>query len=133
MNRTKGPYFVDGSGYAGQGHDADVIDHNRPSPGQPGLWCQWLPNDDGSALVWDEGEKAYDMAEWLEWVIDHLLKPGAVASTVGDPQFVEFTFDHVCNGRVNADGEDSNDFWAIKVTDNAVTVHKGTVSYDGLD
>lgn len=33
MDRTTGPYFVDGSGFKGQGHDADIRDHNTPPDG----------------------------------------------------------------------------------------------------
>jgi hypothetical protein len=51
MDRSEGPYYVAGSGPYGQGEDPDIRDHNRPPQGQPGLWRQWIPNQDGSALV----------------------------------------------------------------------------------
>jgi hypothetical protein len=34
MDRARGPYFVDGSGPSGQGHDDDIRDINKP-PGGP--------------------------------------------------------------------------------------------------
>lgn len=37
MDRRNGPYFVEGSGFCGQGSDSDIYDYNRPPPGQPGL------------------------------------------------------------------------------------------------
>ena len=126
MHRTAGPYFVDGNGSHGQDHDADVIDYNWADPAQPGLWCQWVPTQDGTALVWDEGEKFYRADAWMEYIIDHFLKPSAAAqrhfALTGDPQFAAFTFDHVCNGTIDAQGEDSGDRWQLVVTDNAVTI-----------
>ena len=47
MNRTSGPYFIDGSGDFGQGCDKDIIDYNKPDASQPGLWCQWVPTKNG--------------------------------------------------------------------------------------
>ena len=35
MDRAHGPYFVDGSGPFGQGHDDDIRDFNKPPAGQP--------------------------------------------------------------------------------------------------
>ena len=37
MDRARGPYFVDGSGPFGQGHDDDIRGFNKPPAGQPGL------------------------------------------------------------------------------------------------
>jgi hypothetical protein len=37
MDRERGPNFVAGSGFRGQGGDADVRDYNTAPPGQPGL------------------------------------------------------------------------------------------------
>jgi len=82
----EGAYFVGGLGLRGQDADPSVTDHNTP-PGQlsyggvenefrdryeerqrrieagecqPGLWCQWIPSDDGTAIEWDGGEKFYE-------------------------------------------------------------------------
>jgi hypothetical protein len=113
MYRKKGPYFVDGSGDFGQGHDPDIIDFNNPDPSQPGLWCQWVPTPSRDALEWDGGEKFYDSVEWMQYIINHFLKPGAFASRSGDPQFTEFTFDHTLNGVIDAQGEDPEDRWKL--------------------
>lgn len=125
MHRERGPYFVNGTGVFGQNRDPDIIDINRPDPTQPNVYCQWVPTDDGTALVWDKGEKFYDAAEWMQYLIDHFLRDGAAASQDTDNrllQFFYFSFDHVCNGTIEAQGEDPNDRWRLVVTDNVVMV-----------
>lgn len=132
MHRESGPYFVEGTGYAGQGRDADIIEYNDSGPGQPGLWCKWIPTEDGRGIEWDGAEKFYDAAEWMEYLIDHFLKEGAEASQVDDPQFEEFTFDHTVNGIIEAQGEDPQDRWNLVVKDNEVkTVEFELVEKDG--
>lgn len=119
MNRTNGPYFVDGSGPFGQGRDADIIDYNQPDPTQPGRWCGWVPTEDGTAIEWNGVEKFYSATEWMTYLVDHFLKPGGHAQ--GQPGFEEFTFDHTVNGTIDAQGEDPDDTWQLAVTDNVVT------------
>jgi hypothetical protein len=137
MKRTKGPYFVGGSGWRGQGGDEDVLDANHAPDGQPGLWCQWVPSEDDAGLEWDQGEKFYDATAWMAYLVEHFLQPSAVASLdlagsiQQDPRFAEFTFDHVANGFIEAEGEESGDLWAIKVVDNEVTEVAGKVVYEG--
>ncbi len=53
-----------------------------------------------AALQCDGLEKFYGPAEWMRYVIDHFLRPGAIASGSGVPCFDGFTFDHSCNGVV---------------------------------
>ncbi len=122
MNRTKGPYYVDGGGMLGQAHDPDIIERNKPDSSQPGLWCQWVPAEDGTAIGWDHNEKFYNSPEWMRYLIDHFLRPDAIAATSGDPQFADFTFDHVANGEIDARGEFDSDVWRLVVRDNEVTV-----------
>jgi len=130
MDRTRGPYFVDGSGPFGQGRDDDIQNFNQPPTGQPGLWCQWEPTEDGTAIRWNGEEKFYDSADWMTYVIDTFLKPGAVlASELASPEpghhypeeFRHFTFDHELNGVIDARGEDDDDQWQLVVTRNTVT------------
>lgn len=73
---------------------------------QPGLWCQWVPNDEGTAIVWDEGEKFYSYVEWIEYLIAHFLAP----------------WGYKLNGEVRWVGEDSSDRGIILVADNVVKV-----------
>ena len=121
MRRERGPYYVDSDGFRGQSRDADVLDYNAPPDGQPGLWCQWIPTADGSAIEWDGGEKFYDSEEWMAYLINHFLRPGAVAASTGDPQFAEFTFDHVLNGHIDAQGQEMSDRWRLRVNHNEVS------------
>ena len=71
----EGCYFVGGNGYAGQDRDKSIIDYNSPPNYQPGLWCQWVPSDDGTTIVWDGEEKFYNHKKWLEYIIEHFLEP----------------------------------------------------------
>lgn len=115
MDREEGPYYAVDDGDFGQRTTPGIRDYNRPPEGQPGLWCQWRPTDDGTAIEWDGGEKFYDSPEWMTYVIDHFLKPGAVANL----PFLQKN--HVCNGQILAQGEDPHDRWTLEVTDNVVT------------
>jgi hypothetical protein len=109
---------VQGSGCYGQGHDADIIDHND-SGDQPGLWCKWTPTEDGAAIEWDGAEKFYDSVEWMQYLIDHFLKPDALAKTQTTDGKLFFTFqDHVLNGAIEAQGEDEDDHWYLVVINN---------------
>lgn len=125
-----GAYFVGSGGYRGQDRDDSIVDYNTPplqptydkyrpdfqaylaaeqqaiADGvcQPGLWCQWLPNEDGTAIKWDEGEKFYYYVEWLEYLIRHFLAP----------------WGYTLNGEVSWQGEESEDRGVIYVKDNVV-------------
>jgi hypothetical protein len=125
MNRTKGPYFVDGTGDFGQGHDDDVIDHNSPDPSQPGLWCQWVPAEDGSEIMWNDAEKFYEAEAWMQYIIDHFIGPNPLAQSE-----LPFLKGHTVNGTISADGEESDDFWKLLVTDNVVSRIEGRVSFE---
>lgn len=125
MDRKNGPYFVDGSEDFGQGHNGDIREYNRPPAGQPGLWCQWVPNEDGTALEWDGGEKFYDATEWMTYLIEHFLKPDAVAKSV-----LPFLQGHTLNGEIDAEGEDSGDIWKLVVKKNKVSEKRSRVVYD---
>ncbi len=106
-----GAYFIGGSGIFGQNVDNSVIDSNYAGS-QPGLWCQWIINDDNE-LVWDEGEKFYYYVEWLDYLIEHFFAPSG----------------YILNGTVFYEGEDSDDFGKIIVTDNVVKVAYGYRAY----
>ena len=106
---TEGAYFVGGLGVFGQEKDASVLDFNRQPKGQPELWCQWVPNDTGDALVWDGGEKFYCYVEWLSYLLEHFLK----------------SWGYSLNGSVKWQGEEDNDFGTIVVENNNITVVRG--------
>lgn len=117
MDRAKGPYHAEPGDNHGQNNAEDVRDYNSPPEGQPGLWCQWVPTDDGTAIEWDGGEKFYDSPEWMAYIIKHFLKPDCLAKDA--LPFLQAN--HVCNGSIEAQGEDSDDRWQLAVVNNAVT------------
>lgn len=140
MKRTGGPYVADPGddfgqygGISGRGRQPkdEIIEFNDPPQGQPGLWCQWEATADGRALVWDGGEKFYDAPEWMAYLIDHFLKPGAVVqdNVLQEERFELFSFNHVLDGTIEAQGEDPDDRWKLIVKDNEVLVSRGEVSY----
>jgi len=120
MHRERGPYYVGAGGVAGQAREADIINYNQPDPGQPGLWCQWVPTEDGTALEWDGGEKFYNSEEWLRYVIAHFLT-GNAGDFREQNESEGFTFDHRADGEIAAQGEDIEDRWWLKVEGNLVS------------
>ena len=102
----QGGYFVGGIGFAGQTDDASVVEHNHAPAGQPGLWCQWVPTEDSTAILclWDECEKFYNYNEWIVYLIENFLKPWGYSLT----------------GNVDWEGEDNADFGTIFIQDNDV-------------
>ena len=109
----EGGYFVGGQKIIKEGYDNSVMDYNRPPESQPGLWCQWVPNDDGTAIEWDQSEKFYDYAEWIEYLIEHFLKP----------------WGYKLNGTVHWYGEEQSDLGKIVIKDNEVQVMHGEITY----
>ncbi len=95
-------------GFMGQVRDASTIDYNNPPPSQPGLWCQWIPTEDGVAIEWDGGEKFYSYVEWLQYIIENFLKP----------------WGYVLNGTVRWRGENFDDIGVISVIDNQIKVEE---------
>lgn len=116
VQRKEDAYFTNGQD---EGPDS-VLDANAPPDGKPALWCQWVPVDDGAALAWDGVEKFNGAEEWMTYLIEHFLQPGARAQATGDARFAGFTFDHVCGGTIFAVGEAYPDFWHLDVEDNEV-------------
>lgn len=100
----EGEFYVDGKGNYGQDHTPDIIDYNKPPSTQPGLWNQWTPNDDGTEIIWDGGEKFYDYEEWIEYLIDKILAPNG----------------YVLNGEVKWRGEEFEDIGTIEIKNNVV-------------
>lgn len=116
MKRKEGPYYVDRDGNYGQDLDnPNVIDSNQPHDGQPGLWCQWVSNDEGTVIEWDEGEKFYNSAEWMAYIIEHFLGQHPLAK-----KELPFLQGHVLNGIIDAAGESYDDRWQLIVNNNKV-------------
>jgi len=99
-------YFVSGEGFCGQDRDENILDYNQPPKGQPGLWCQWEPTDDGRFIEWDGSEKFYNYIEWIEYYIEHFFKSWGLKLT----------------GNVFWSGEDPTDIGIIKIRDNTIFI-----------
>lgn len=112
-----GAYFVGGLGFCGQDNDPSVIEGNTPPDGQPGLWCQWAPNNDGTAIVWDGGEKFYDYVEWIKYLIENFIKP----------------WGYVLNGEVGWSGEDIDDRGLICIDNNDVKIKVARIIYEEVE
>lgn len=121
FDRRGGPYAVPGNPYLDEHDEYDVETTNRVAPGQPQLWCQWEVCWEGCCLTWDGVEKFYRPVEWLGYLIDHFLAPGAQASTSGLACFDDFTFDHRLDGLVIGNRRDDREMFAICVEDNVVS------------
>ncbi|MEV0898622.1 hypothetical protein [Actinoplanes sp. NPDC049802] len=126
-HRERGPYAV----WVGEVTVDDSYEPDRPPPELPGYHCKWVPTAAGEALTWNGEEKFYYADRWLAFLIGAFLKPGAVVrGELDDPVpgrfypavFEHFTFDHVLNGTVSAEGEEPDDLWRIEVRDNVVHV-----------
>jgi hypothetical protein len=96
-------YFVNGEGF-GKGERGDplvhepnarcgILDGNKPPAGQPGLWCKWEPNENGTTMRWSGIEKFYDYEEWIQYLMDHFLTP----------------WGYKLSGRVDYQGENEDD------------------------
>jgi hypothetical protein len=79
-------------------------------------------------------EKFYYAEEWMTYLIDMFLKPGAVlGSELSNPvpgrhypeEFRHFTFDHDLNGAFDAQGDYDDDRWRLIVTANTVKFYRG--------
>lgn len=109
---TGGEFYV-GEGSYDSWKDSTVVQPNAPASTQPGLWCQWMIDQEGGdehgQLRWDYGEKFYNYVEWLKYLIDNVFVPNG----------------HVLNGDIDWQGEEIGDIGTIEVVDNIVSVHEG--------
>lgn len=101
---------------------------NRTYPDKPDFYCPWVPTEDGTALVWDGGEKSYGMTDWMEYLIYHFLRPDAIASRPmllpawkRPFEFDLFTWNHSLTGGFHAQGDEMGDVWTLLVRDNVVS------------
>ena len=109
-----GEYFVNGSGFKGQGKDRSIIDYNIPPKTQPGLWCGWTPSGCGNYILWNEMEKFYDYIDWLSYIILNFL----------------ITWGYKLNGEVEWQGEDRDDIGLIIVEANLIHTKQGRIVFE---
>jgi len=122
MKRNVKDYGIEGEFYfnpddfenSGQTEDKTIINYNSPPSTQPSLWLQWIPTEDKQHIEWDGGEKFYNYVEWLEYIIEKILKPRG----------------YVLNGKVEWEGEDG-DNGVILVVDNKIKIRE--VGFDELE
>ena len=108
--KNLGPEFGhEGALYVGEENNdygnRTIENYNLPPAGQPGLWCQWVPSEDGRYIEWDGGEKFYNYVEWIKYIIVNFLAPKG----------------YILNGEVRWDGEERGDLGTIVIKDNVVT------------
>ena len=101
---VEGEFFVGGLGFMGQDMDESVIDRNSPPSTQPSLWCQWIPNSEGTAIAWNESEKFYEYIDWIEYLIERILIPRGYS----------------LSGVVHWSGEEYDDLGTIHISHNKV-------------
>ena len=83
-----------------------VSQENVEFRGESLRYCQWIPNEEGTALEWDYGEKFYQYIEWLEYLVEAFFKPEGVK----------------LNGTVQWQGEETGDVGKIVVKNNKVKI-----------
>ena len=49
--------------------------YDKSPHGQPGLWCDWVPSEDGQHILHNGAEKSVSAEEWLYYLIEHFLRP----------------------------------------------------------
>lgn len=117
MECDQGPYYVNRGGSFGQDStDTGVISYNSPPSGQPGLWCQWIPTEDGQFIEWNGTEKFYNSVEWMQYLITHFFGDHPKAA-----EELPFLKSHLLSGRIEAHGEEYGDRWVLIVENNTVT------------
>lgn len=93
-----------------------------PRDGTPYPHLDWVPCGDGCCLRWNGTEKSRMALEWLEYLTDHFLRPGAHARSCGTPEFEHFTFDHQVNGMLAGERDDTGELFLIRARDSTFDV-----------
>jgi len=78
-----------------------------------GCWCNWVPNEFGTAIVWDGNERFYDYIKWINYLIKSILEPRGYSLT----------------GYVKWHGDEPDDFGIISIENNVVRIGQGLRSY----
>jgi hypothetical protein len=52
---------------------------HTPYEGYPGFHCDWVPTEEGDAIVHDGTEKFTEYDKWLQLLIDRFFKPWGIA------------------------------------------------------
>jgi len=82
------------------------------------IWCNWKfendpdPEVDATIMAWNESEKAYSMADWAAFILEHHIPAG-----------------HTVEGEIYAEGEDSEDRWRIVMHEGTLHVQTPTITW----
>lgn len=106
---------------------------NRTAPGMPGLWCPWTCCGTGCCLHWDGVEKPYAPAEWLSYLIETFLRPGAALADDLRARQLGFTFDHVLDGMLVGERRETAELFALDVVRNVVSRRVLVPGAEGTD
>jgi len=115
LKQVEKKYGVEGEFYGTDSYSEDktIINVNQSPAPQPGLWCQWMMDEDKQTIDWDGGEKFYEYEEWLTYLIERILKPRG----------------YKLSGSVYWSGEEDEDTGEIIIKDNVMTVKSALVFY----
>jgi len=129
---NQGKYFLsDGTDSWGQ-NTPNIIEHNKPPEGQPGLWCQWEATKEGN-IKWNDAEKFYHSEEWMLYLVEHFFKQNAYMKNLEPETYKKYGFqEHSLNGVIYAKGEEAGDIWKLSVKDNEVFVSQGEVKREAI-
>lgn len=119
------PRVVQRESWSSTSPRSDAFGSLTPPDGSPYPHISWRPCMDGCCLTWDGQEKSRMAEESLQYLIDHFLRPGGHARRDRRPEFAEFTFDHVVNGIIAAERDDTRELFLIVCEDN--TIHRTTL------
>lgn len=90
-------------------YDRDVYRRYTETPETiPASYNQWEPNDEGTEIVWNGGEKFYDYVHWLRWIAKHYLTPRGLE----------------LNGEMQWQGEEIGDVGVIRAKASKITTEK---------
>lgn len=79
-----------------------VMNSNKAPSSQPGLYCKWVPSEDGEGIEWNGEEKFYFWEEWLWYLLVEFLEP----------------WGYILNGTVTWKAEAEDDYGVIIMRDN---------------
>lgn len=105
---------VDGEYFVESNNNGSILDYNEPPKTQPGLWCDWVPNELGDMIEHNGNEKSSCYVEWIEYLIINFLQP----------------WGYSLNGTVTWDGEEQGDAGKIVIKDNVVKILKAKIVYE---
>lgn len=73
--RFDGQFTFDADPTVSVVRDINALQSMDSPEGAPSSYCQWVVSEDLRGIKWDGGEKFYEYADWLQWIIDNILKP----------------------------------------------------------